>query len=120
MSQLAIIKRAGEDVVIAEAKKAIAIKKQIDKLNKEFESSKLVLREKANGETMDISIEGHGSIQVKTPVAPSSGTSLNFDEEAYKRLSLSDRTKLLNLGVVNKVLWANKGAVAAVTVTPNK
>ena len=100
------------------ATEALELQRQVDKLLGELEAKKDELREIANGNKLEIVIEGLGKINVSTPREGSEKVILTVNEE---RLSKSPelKAKLIEAGVAKEELKKVAPARASVTIKPN-
>lgn len=88
-------------------------------LEKILEDDKLFWRDHADGETVDIVVEGLGKIQVKKPSEASTFTSTTFDLKAFEALDKSVQHELISKGVVKITTGSKAASKAAVVFTLN-
>lgn len=101
------------------ALKSLELFEQIKDLTAVLELHKEDYREVANGDTLDIIVEGVGKVQVKKPSEGGTFTSTSFDLKAFDLLDKKTQHELISKGVV-KITTASKApSKAAVVFTLN-
>lgn len=100
------------------ATQALELQKQIDGLTKQLNEKKEELRDIANGNKLEVTIEGLGKINVSTPRSGSEKVVLTFDE---KRLAAIPelKSKLIEKGIAKEEIRKTPDAKASVTIKPN-
>lgn len=91
----------------------------IQNLTKVLEDDKAFWRDHANGETVDIVVEGLGKIQIKKPSEASVSQSTTFDLKAFDLLDKAVQHELISKGVVKIQTVSKAASKAAVVFTLN-
>lgn len=105
--------------VLLNARLGLTLQGEITRLTSQMDEIKQFFRQRADGEKLEVTLEGVGSVTVKKPAAAASGTSIEFDEDAFNKLPKSTRKALIDTGVVKVVGWTRPESKAAVTFTLN-
>lgn len=100
------------------ATQALELQKQIDHLSKQLEEKKEELRDIANGNKMELVIEGLGKVNVSTPREGSEKVILTVNEERLKK-SPELKAKLIEVGIAKEEIKKTAPARASVTIKPN-
>ncbi len=102
------------------AKEAIEIQKKIDTLIVNLEEKKAQLRNIANGETLKITVTGHGEVSVTKPRkgGEKTGTKLILDEDRINKIP-ELKQKLIEKGVIIENDIISTAAAASVKIKPN-
>lgn len=103
------------EIVAAEA---LELQKKIDGLSKQLEEKKEELRDIANGNKIEIVIEGLGKVNVSSPREGSEKVILTFNEERLQK-SPELKAKLIEAGVAKEEIKKIAAARASVTIKPN-
>lgn len=91
---------------------------QIEDLKKQLETRKDELRDLANGNKLEVSVQGLGLINVSTPRSGSEAIVLVFDEGQLNKIP-ELRAKLIEKGVAKEEIKKTPAAKASVTIKPN-
>ncbi len=100
------------------ATEALALKVQLEVLNKSLEDKKEELRQLANGEALEIEIKGQGVVRVTKPRAASQETIIVINEDKLDKAQ-DLREKLLQKGVLERKIKKSPPAKASVVIEPN-
>lgn len=101
------------------ALKSLETFEQIKDLTAQLELYKEEFREHADGETVDIVVEGVGKIQIKKPSEGGTFTSTTFDIKAFDALDKATQHTLISKGVVKIQTSSKAASKAAVVFTLN-
>lgn len=106
------------DTIKGVATEALDLKVQIDALNKELDARKEQLRQFANKDLLEITVDGKGKVRVSKPRDGSEEQVLVVNEAKLNSVP-ELKTKLLEKGVIQKTTKKVAAAKASVTVEPN-
>lgn len=98
---------------------AIKDQKDLAKLTSKLNDHKVFFRKEANGKLFNLEVAGKGKITVATKGIGSSYDAVQFDEEAYNKLSDAAKKKLKEQGVVKDVTITKTPGEPAVTIKVN-
>lgn len=100
------------------ATQALELQKQINELANQLNDKKDELRDIANGNKIEITIEGLGKVNVSSPREGSEKVVLTFDEDRLKQIP-ELKAKLLEKGIAKEEIKKTPAAKASVTIKPN-
>ena len=92
---------------------------EIKDLTTLLENDKEFFRDHADGETVDIIVEGLGKVQIKKPSEGGTFTSTTFDLKAFEALDKKVQHELISKGVVKIQTSSKAASKAAVVFTLN-
>ena len=101
------------------AEAALEVFQDLKDLNAQLESYKEEFRDHADGETVDIIIQGLGKVQIKKPSEGGTFTSTVFDTKAFEALDKATQHLLISSGVVKITTSSKAASKAAVVFTLN-
>lgn len=100
------------------ASEAIALYKQLTELGQQLDAKKDELRAIANGNKLELKVEGQGVVFVSTPRESSEKVVLVFNEKKLNEFP-ELRAKLLSSGIATEQIQKQSAAAASVTIRPN-